>query len=84
MQVYITKVSDFLKKKYFFLQPKIANIAKPESCEQSQPYICNQGPGPTLGPLKLYGFSVLIMYILSHSRDSFSLISDIYFNTKNG
>ena len=38
--------------------------------------------GPLKGPENFWVFNAQI-YILPHSRDSFSLIFDIYFNTKS-
>ena len=51
-----------------------------ESCEQSEQSVAGV-QGPLKGPGSFWVFNAQIC-ILTHSRDSFSLIFDIYFDTK--
>ena len=60
-----------------------------ESCQCSESESLEQGEqfaaglqGPLKGPGSFWVFNAQIC-ILPHSRDSFSLIFDIYFNTKS-
>ena len=52
-----------------------------ESCEQSE-HSAAGVQGPLKGPGSFWVFDAQIC-ILTHSRDSFSLIFDIYFDTKS-
>ena len=52
-----------------------------ESCERSEQYAAGV-QGPLKGPGSFWVFNAQIC-ILTHSRDSFSLIFDIYFDTKS-
>ena len=52
-----------------------------ESCEGSEQFAAGV-QGPLKGPGSFWVFNAQIC-ILPHSRDSFSLIFDIYFNTKS-
>ena len=77
----MTKDSDFFENEIFLPRPKIVNVAKWNHV-QSQPYAVGV-QGPKGGPESSRVFSAQICILLL-SRDSFPLISDIYFNTKNG
>ena len=55
--------------------------SKAESCKQSEQFVARV-QGPLKGPGSFWLFNVQI-WILPHSRDSFSLIFDIYYNTKS-
>ena len=52
-----------------------------ESCKRSEQFVAGV-QGPLKGPGSFWVFNAQIC-ILPHSRDSFSLIFDIYFNTKS-
>ena len=63
--------------------------AEAESCRRSEAELCERSEqfaagvqGPLKGPGSFWVFNAQIC-ILPHSRDSFSLIFDIYFNTKS-
>ena len=63
--------------------------AEAESCRRSEVELCKRSEqfaagvqGPLKGPGSFWVFNAQIC-ILPHSRDSFSLIFDIYFNTKS-
>ena len=63
------------------LRPKVADIAKRSHVSEAS----NLRPGSRAhlkGPGSFWVFNAQIC-ILPHSRDSFSLIFDIYFNTKS-
>ena len=60
-----------------------------ESCQHSKAELCERSEqsaagvqGPLKGPGSFWVFNTQIC-ILTHSRDSFSLIFDIYFDTKS-
>ena len=55
--------------------------SKAESCERSE-HSAAGVQGPLKGPGSFWVFNAQIC-ILTHSRDSFSLIFDIYFDTKS-
>ena len=81
MCVFMTKDSDFFENEIFLQRPKIANVAKWSHVE-SQPDAA--GVQGCFRALEALGFFSAQICILPLSRDSFPLISDIYFNTKNG
>ena len=66
-----------------------APASKAESCQCSEAKLCERSEqsvagvqGLLKGPGSFWGFNAQIC-ILTHSRDSFSLIFDIYFDTKS-
>ena len=63
------------------LRPKVADKAKRSRMSEAS----NLRPGSRarLRAVEAFGFLMLKICILPHSRDSFSLIFDIYFNTKS-
>ena len=58
-----------------------ASAAESEAAERSEQYAAGV-QGPLKGPGSFWVFNAQIC-ILTHSRDSFSLIFDIYFDTKS-
>ena len=62
-------------------QAKSCQHSEAESHEQSEQFVAGV-QGPLKGPGSFWDFNAQIC-ILPHSRDSFSLIFDIYFNTKS-
>ena len=62
-------------------EAKSCRHSKVESREQSEQFVAGV-QGPLKGPGSFWIFNAQIC-ILPHSRDSFSLIFDIYFNTKS-
>ena len=84
------------RKSIKFLQVRIQDLVKggapgaeAESCRCSEAELRERSEqfaagvqGPLKGPGSFWVFNAQIC-ILSHSRDSFSLIFDIYFNTKS-
>ena len=73
MQVWI---QDLINGGPKILRPKVAELYK--WSKQSTPGV----QGPLKGPGSIWVFNAQIC-ILTHSRDSFSLIFDIYFDTKH-
>ena len=62
-------------------EAKSCRRSEAESCERSEQSAARV-QGPLKGPGSFWGFDAQIC-ILTHSRDSFSLIFDIYFDTKS-
>ena len=62
-------------------EAKSCRCSKVESREQSKQFVARV-QGPLKGPGSFWVFNAQIC-ILPHSRDTFSLIFDIYFNTKS-
>ena len=62
-------------------RPKVADVAKRSRAREAS----NMRPGSRacLRALEAFGFFNAQICILTHSRDSFSLIFDIYFDTKS-
>ena len=75
------RIQDLVKGGPQLLRPKVADVVK-RSCESEA---SNLWPGSRAlklkGPGSFWVFNAQIC-ILTHSRDSFSLIFDIYFDTK--
>ena len=63
------------------LRPKVADAAKCSRTNEASNFVAGV-QGPSAGPGSFWVFNAQIC-ILPHSRDSFSLIFDIYFNTKS-
>ena len=62
-------------------EAKSCRRSEAESCERSEHSVAGV-QGPLKGPGNFWVFDAQIC-ILTHSRDSFSLIFDIYFDTKS-
>ena len=75
------RIQDLVKGGPQVLRPKVADVAKRSHASEAS----NLWPGSRarLRALEAFGFLMLKYAILPHSRDSFSLIFDIYFNTKS-
>ena len=73
------RIQDLVKWGPQLVRLKVADVAKwsDERSEQSAAGV----QGPLKGPGSFWVFNAQIC-ILTHSRDSFSLIFDIYFDTK--
>ena len=63
------------------LRPKVADVVKRSRVSKMSNFAAGV-QGPLKGPGSFWVFNAQIC-ILPHSRDSFSLIFDIYFNTKS-
>ena len=63
------------------LRLKVADVAKRSRAKRSEQSAAGV-QGPLKGPGSFWVFNAQIC-ILTHSRDSFSLIFDIYFDTKS-
>ena len=75
------QIQDLVKGGPQLLRPKVADIAK-RSCASEASILRPGFQGPLKGPGSFWVFDAQIC-ILTHSRDSFSLIFDIYFDTKS-
>ena len=75
------RIQDLVKGGAQVLRPKVADVAKCSRASEASNFAAGV-QGPLKGPGSFWVFSAQIC-ILPHSRDSFSLIFDIYFNTKS-
>ena len=75
------RIQDLVKGGPQVLRPKVADVAKRSRASEAS----NLRPGSRarLRALEAFRFFNAQICILPHSRDSFSLIFDIYFNTKS-
>ena len=75
------RIQDLVKGGAQLLRPKVADVAKRSRASE----VSNLRPGSRarLRALEAFGFFNAQICILTHSRDSFSLIFDIYFDTKS-
>ena len=75
------QIQDLVKGGPQVLRPKVADVVKRSRASKASNFVAGV-QGPLKGPGSFWVFNAQIC-ILPHSRDSFSLIFDIYFNTKS-
>ena len=74
------RIQDLVKGGAPASEAESCRCSEVESCERSEQSAAGV-QGPLKGPGSFWVFNAQIC-ILTHSRDSFSLISDIYYDTK--
>ena len=79
--IYQVRIQDLVKGGAPASEAESCRRSEAESCEQSE-HSAAGVQGPLKGPGSFWVFDAQIS-ILTHSRDSFSLIFDIYFDTKS-
>ena len=72
------RIQDLVKEGPQLLRSKVADVAKRSRVSE----VSNLQLGSLKGPGTFWVFNAQI-YILTHSRDSLSLVFDIYFETKS-